>query len=123
MKKIAILLLFIINLISANSYLIEHDIGLVDITQNGTTDIVLYQGKQNTAFLVDEKGVPELPAYTYRILLPENTTIESFTIDGMDIRQLEGSYSIGITKGLWSQHSEEDRKKSWAHLPRLLHPH
>jgi hypothetical protein len=100
-----------INFVCAQTYFIEHDFDQVKIEKNGALYSLDYLAEINLSSLGEEIDQPDLPVYIYKILLPGNTTINSYSIEAIKEIELEGSFNIEPKKKLWTQFTKKAELK------------
>lgn len=103
MRTIILSIIVYTSQLLAQTYIIGHDFNQVHIESQGEYQIVDYRAEINLAALKKAQGQPQLPVYIYPIHLPPGHTLESFSIEEIHERPLQGVYRIKTQQPLWFQ--------------------
>ncbi len=115
-------LLISFQLISARDYFISNDPNRLQLSDQDSYTIVRYQGTVNLSTLIPQDGAPDLPLYTYRIILPGSATVDTFFISGVREHTLEGSFFVQPQQKLWSEYGTSQWIPPDPHLYASKHP-
>ncbi len=93
--------------VSAQTYRIEHDPAQVSIEQLGTVQKVQLKGITDISTIDRKEGDPELPVYYYRILLSPGEKVASYAISGTEWEEVAREISVKPSETLWHQYAEK----------------
>jgi len=105
-KQVLFFVLSSLYLLSAQSYLIEHNISDLELTKKDHYDFIQYKNKLNLSSLNTTPGAPDLPVYMYKINLAPNESVRDFKIESISEKALEGTFYPAPVQPLWNQESQ-----------------
>ncbi|HHJ52226.1 MAG TPA: hypothetical protein ENJ89_03440, partial [Caldithrix abyssi] len=106
LRYILLVIVLSAQLVSAQTFRIEHDRNNLAIVKTDSYDRIKYNGITDLSALEPAIGAPQLPVYLYRVRLQPGETVTDLHIDRVVREEIDGVFSVYPRQPLWNQSAD-----------------